>query len=80
MSSYRTNNAQTFNAGQSGSTTNAWGILPVSGATGTLTMQPTQLGGTTATTMSINHLAPGLPFPCAIRSVSVTAGTVYVLA
>ena len=80
MSFFRTNNAATFTSGSSGSVANAWGILPASGATGTLTLQPTTLGGATATTMSIAHLAPGVPFPCYLRSVSVTAGTVYVLA
>ena len=80
MSIFRTNNAITLTAGQTGSIANAWGILPVSGATGVLTIQPQTLGGPTATTMSIAHLAPGVPFPCYVRSVAVGSGTVYVLA
>ena len=81
MSFFRTNNAITLTAGQSGSTKNAWGVLPVSGATGTLTLNGgnPHLTGSYAT-MSIAHLSPGVPFPCFVRSVSVTAGTVYVLA
>lgn len=80
MSFFRTNNVTTYTNGQSGTATNAWGVLVASGSTGTLTLQPTTLGGATATTINIAHLAPGVPFPCYIRNVSVTTGTVYVLA
>jgi len=80
MSFFKTNNVTTLTAGQSGSISNGWGILPVSGATGTLTLQPTTLGGSTATTINIAHLAAGVPFPCSMRNVTVNAGTVYILA
>ena len=80
MTNYRANNVLQLNNGQSGSLSNAWGILVASGTTGTLTLQPATLGGSTFTTMSISHIAAGQPFPCYPRTVSVTAGTVYVLA
>lgn len=80
MSFYKTTTTLQLNAGQSGSLAGAWGILPASSAAGTLTLQPTTLGGTTFPTMSIAHLATGVPFICNLRSVSVSAGTVYILA
>ncbi len=82
MSFYKTTTTLQLNTGQSGSITNAWGVLPASGTSpaGVITLQPTTLGGTTFPTMSIAHLATGVPFICNLRSISVTAGTVYVLA
>lgn len=81
MSYYKTTAATTFTTGQSGSVGGAWGVLPGYGTSpaGTITLQPTTLGGTTATTMSIAHLHPGQVFVCGISSISVSAGTVYVL-
>ena len=81
MTTYRTSNAITLTNGQSGSLRNAWGILAVSGAIGTLTLEGGNalLTGNYAT-MSIAHIANGQPFPCYVRNVSVTSGTVYVLA
>jgi hypothetical protein len=80
MSNYRVNNVLQLNNGQSGSLANAWGIMVASGSTGTLTLQPATLGGSTFTTMSISHIAVGHPFPCYPRTVTVTTGTVYLLA
>lgn len=80
MSHLRTHNILRLVANQSGSLINAWGILPVSGAVGVLTLQPNSLGAVPYTSMSIADLAPGIPFPCFVRNVSVSAGTVYILA
>ena len=81
MSYFRTNNVLTLTANQSGSLTNAWGVLIVSGATGTLQLQKAELGGTGSfTSMSLAHITPGIAFPCYPSQVTVTAGTVYVLA
>lgn len=82
MSFYKTTTTLALTSGQSGSLAGAWGILPASGTTptGTLTLQPTTLGGTTFPTINIAHLAAGVPFVCNLRSISVTGGTVYVLA
>jgi hypothetical protein len=82
MSFYKTSTVLTLTTGQSGSLAKAWGILPAVGTSpaGTITLQPTTLGGTTFPTMSIAHLTTGVPFVCDVRSVSVSAGTVYVLA
>ena len=80
MSYYKTNNVLALTAGQSGSLGNAWGILPASGATGTLTLERNLMGTGSYTTLNIAHLSSGIAFPCFVRSVSVTAGTVYVLA
>ena len=80
MVNYRIYNAKEFTAGQSGSLAKAWGILPTSGSTGTLTLERASFSTGSYTTMSIAHLTPGIAFPCFVTSVSVTAGTVYVLA
>jgi hypothetical protein len=80
MSFYKTNNVLALTTGQSGSLPNAWGILPVSGATGTLQLERRNFATGSYTTMSIAHIAAGVPFPCFVTGVSVTAGTVYVLA
>jgi hypothetical protein len=83
MTNYRVSNALTLTNGQSGTLANAWGIMVASGAAaaGTLTLEggnPTLRG--TYATMSIAHIAPGQPFPCYVRNVSVSSGTVYILA
>jgi hypothetical protein len=80
MSYYRTNNTRTLTTGQSGSLQNAWGILTVSGATGTLQLERAVFATGSYTTMSLAHITPGIAFPCYVTNVSVTAGTVYVLA
>ena len=82
MSFYKTTTTLALTTGQSGSLEGAWGVLPATGTSpaGTITLQPTTLGGRTFPTMSIAHLALGVPFVANIRSVSVSAGTVYVLA
>jgi hypothetical protein len=81
MTNYRTSNVLTLTNGQSGTLKNAWGILATSGSTGTLTLEGgNPLGTGTYASMSINHIANGQPFPCYVRNVSVTTGTVYVLA
>ena len=79
MSFFRTNNVLQLNAGQSGSLTNAWGILAVSGALGTLQLERKNFATGSYTTMSIAHITPGIPFPCYVTNVTVNAGTVYVL-
>lgn len=80
MSYCKINNVLTLTSGQSGSLKNAFGILPASGATGTLTLER-NIGIATGsyTTINIAHLTPGIPFHCFVTNVSVTAGTVYVL-
>lgn len=83
MSNFRTNNVQAVVGASTGSLTNAWGILPVSGATGILYLQP--IGGllystASLTSMSIAHISPGQPFPCFPTRVEVASGTVYLLA
>jgi hypothetical protein len=80
MGYYKTTTVLKLTATQSGSLTNGWGILPGVSAAGVITLQPTTLGGTTFPTMSIADLAVGVPFVCNARNVSVSAGTVYILA
>jgi hypothetical protein len=81
MSYYRTNNAITVTATQTGSLTNSWGILIASGgATGVLKLEKRYFATGSFTTMSLAHITPGIPFPCYVTSVEVASGTVYVLA
>lgn len=80
---FRTNNAITVNATQTGSLKDSWGILIASGgATGVLRLEKKYFANPTAsyTTMSLAHITPGIPFPCYVTSVEVASGTVYVLA
>jgi len=81
MTNYRTSNAILVASGSTGTLKNAWGILAVTGAAGTLTLEGgNPLGTGSYATMSIAHIANGQPFPCYVRSVTVSAGTVYLLA
>jgi hypothetical protein len=81
MSYYRTNNAITVTATQTGSLSNAWGILIASGgASGVLRLDRKYSATGSFTTMSLSHITPGIPFPCFVTSVEVAGGTVYVLA
>jgi hypothetical protein len=81
MSNFRTNNAITVTATQTGSLTNAWGILIASGgATGVLRLERRYIATGSYTTMSLAHITSGIPFPCYVTSVEVASGTVYVLA
>lgn len=80
MGYYKATTVLKLTSSLTGSLANTWGILPGSSAAGVLTLQPATLGGTTFPTMSIADLAVGIPFVCNPRSVTVTAGTVYLLA
>jgi len=81
MSYFRANNVKSVTAGQTGSLTNAWGVLAASGSTGTLYLQKPELYSTSSlTSMSIAHLAAGVSFPCFPNRVEVVGGTVYLLA
>lgn len=88
MVNYRAFNALQVNAGETGSLANAWGVLKGSSvASGSIYLEA-QSGSTvnlptsssTYVTMSIQFLAQGIPFPCYVRKVEVSAGTVYLLA
>ena len=85
MVNYRAHNSKLFTTGQSGSLDKAWGVLPGTGSAGTITLEGFGTGsGLYPTdghaTINISHLAAGVPFPCYIRNISVTAGSVYILA
>ena len=74
MVNYRAFNSKLVTSGSADLIDRAWGILPVSGVTGTITLQG---GGT----ISLATLSAGQPFPCYPTSVAVTnGGSVYVLA
>jgi hypothetical protein len=77
MINYRTYKSTKRTSGQSGSfnlsgSTNAWGVMRSSTATGTITLEG---GGT----IDIADIATGVPFPCYPIGVAATAGSVYVL-
>ena len=71
---YRVYNTKLVTSGSATLIDRAWGVLPVSGVTGTLTLEGNS-------TMSLAHLTAGEPFPCYLKSITVTnGGSVYVLA
>ncbi len=74
MSNYRAYSAKLVTSGSASLIDRVWGVLPVSGVTGTLTLE-------SGTTISLAHLTAGEAFPCHVKSVTVTnGGSVYVLA
>lgn len=74
MAYHRTFNTKLVTSGSASLIDRSWGILPVSGVTGTLTLE-------SGATISLQHLAAGEPFGCYIKSIAVTnGGSVYVLA
>jgi hypothetical protein len=74
MVNYRAFDAKLVTSGSATLIDRVWGVLPVSGVTGTITLE----GGAT---ISLAHLTAGEPFPCYLKSVTVTnGGSVYVLA
>jgi len=81
MSNYRAFNAKLVTSGSSALVERAWGVLPVNGVTGTITLEGFGTGSTIHPTIALEHLVAGQPFPCHVRSISVTnGGSVYVLA
>jgi hypothetical protein len=74
MVNYRAFDAKLVTSGSASLIDRVWGVLPVNGVTGTITLE----GGTT---ISLAHLTAGEPFPCYVKSIAVTnGGSVYVLA
>jgi hypothetical protein len=74
MVNYRAFNSKLVTSGSADLIDRVWGVLPVNGVTGTITLE----GGAT---ISLAHLAAGEPFPCYVKSIAVTnGGSVYVLA
>ena len=86
MSNYRAFNALKLTAGQSGSLKNAWGVLKgTADASGSFFLEAKSGSlqndvSAPYVSMSIEHLSAGNPFLCHVRNVTVTAGTVYILA
>jgi hypothetical protein len=77
MINYRAYKSTTLTSGQSGSynlsgSISAWGVMRSSVASGSINLEG---GGT----IQIADITAGVPFPCYITSISVTAGSVYVL-
>lgn len=89
MTNYRIFNSKEFTAGQSGTLDRAWGVLvSKNGVTsGSITLEgvvDNNYSGTIAqtgnhTTLKLEHLAVGEPIPCYVRSITVTAGSAYLL-
>jgi hypothetical protein len=81
MSNYRAFNAKLVTSGSTAIVEKAWGVLPVSGVTGTITLEGFGTGSTVHPTIALEHLTAGQPFHCYLRNVTVTnGGSVYVLA
>jgi hypothetical protein len=85
MTNYRAFNALTVGSGQTGSLDRAWGILRSSSGAGVLYLEAKSGSLNNSVyapnvTMSIADIAAGQPFPCHVKKVEVSAGTVYILA
>ena len=89
MVNYKIFNAKEFvaaGAGTSGSLENAWGVMRGSAiCSGSVTLEEfvTPSGSTPASTRStikLEYLTQGEPIPCYVRSITVTAGSAYLLA
>lgn len=89
MVNYRIFNAKEFTTGQSGSLDRAWGVMVGSaGSSGSIVLEGVADGNYSGSvsqsmnhsTMKLEHLAVGQPVPCYVRSISVTAGSAYLLA
>jgi hypothetical protein len=73
MTNYRASSAIEI-TGSSSASSRAWGVLRTTLTTsGSITLDD-------STTIKIESLAVGYPFPCYVKSVAVTAGSVYILA
>lgn len=81
MAYHRTFNTKLVTSGSASLVNRAWGVLPVNGVTGTITLEGFGTGSTLHPTIALEHLAAGQPFPCYVKSINVTnGGSVYVLA
>lgn len=81
MTNYRVANTKLVTSGSNDLVNNAWGIMPVSGVTGTVTLEGFGTGSTIHPTLALEHLVAGQPFLCYPRQLTVTnGGSVYILA
>ena len=89
MINYRIYNAKEFvaaGAGTSGSLENAWGVMRGSAVcSGSVTLEgfvtPSgSMPNSTRSTIKLEYLTQGEPIPCYVRSITVTAGSAYLLA
>ena len=90
MVNYRIFNAKEYTAGQSGSLDKAWGVMvSKNGATsGSVVLEGVVDGNYSGSisqtgnhsTIKLEHLAVGEPIPMYVRSITVTAGSAYLLA
>ena len=85
MAAYRVFNILAVDTGETGSLDRAWGIMRNTTGAGTLYLEAKSgsLNNSVSApyvTMSIGDIAAGVPFPCYVRKVEVSAGTVYILA
>ena len=89
MVNYRIFNAKEFiaaGAGTSGSLESAWGVMRGSAVcSGSVTLEgfvtPSgSMPNSTRSTLKLEYLTQGEPIPCYVRSITVTAGSAYLLA
>ena len=89
MVNYRIFNAQEYQAGQSGSLDKAWGVMRGSAiCSGSVVVEGVADGNYSGSisqtgnhsTIKLEHLAQGQPIPMYVRSITVTAGSAYLLA
>ena len=90
MVNYRIFNAKEYTAGQSGSLDKAWGVMVAKNGTtsGSVVIEgvvDNNYSGSISqtgnhSTIKLEHLAVGEPIPMYVRSITVTAGSAYLLA
>jgi hypothetical protein len=90
MVNYRIFNAKEYTAGQSGSLDKAWGVMVskngiTSGSVVLEGVVDSNYSGSISqtgnhSTIKLEHLAVGEPVPMYVRSITVTAGSAYLLA
>lgn len=86
MVNYRVFNAKEFVAGTSGSLQNAWGVMRGSAVcSGSIELEglvsaSNIFPNSPHATLKLEHIAIGEPVPCYVRSITVTAGSAYLLA
>lgn len=59
----------------------AWGVLVAAGSSGSISLGDIDYAASGSTsTIKLEHLVAGTPFPCYVNAVTCSLGTAYILA